>query len=105
MTDGAVKLLEEEYPSTRKVRNVLDSNGDLSLVQSKKTSSAGYWNYAQNFTYSAAGAVTSMQLGNGTWEKTVFNPRLQPKEIALGRTSGATNLLKERDERYGVSQT
>ena len=29
------------------------------------TAQAGLWNYAKNFTYNAAGAVTSMQLGNG----------------------------------------
>jgi hypothetical protein len=94
------QLLEQEYPSTRVVKNVLDDNGDLSLVQSRKFANTGYWNYAQNFTYNAAGAVTSMQLGNGVWEKTEFNSRLQPIQIALGKTPGATNLLK-LDYSYG----
>jgi RHS repeat-associated protein len=96
-------LDEETYPSTRVVKNQLDSNGDLSAVESKKTLSAGFWRYADTFTYSAAGAVTSMQLGNGLWEKTVFNSRLQPTQIGLGTTTGTTGLLR-LDYSYGTTQ-
>jgi YD repeat-containing protein len=77
-------LIEQQYPSGRKVKNVLDSSGDLTLVQSSKDTNSGYWNYASSFTYNPAGAVTSMQLGNGRWESTTFNSRLQPTQIALG---------------------
>lgn len=87
-------LIEEKYPSGRIVKNVLDNNGDLSMVQSKKNSSYGYWNYADNFTYTAAGAVSSMQLGNFKWESTEFNSRLQPTQIALGTTQAAYDILK-----------
>lgn len=87
-------MIEETYPSTRKVKNVLDNNGDISIVQSKKTSTAGYWNYANNFTYNVAGNVTSMQLGNGRWESMTFNSRFQPTQIALGTTANATDTLK-----------
>ncbi|MEQ1922405.1 MAG: RHS repeat-associated core domain-containing protein [Pyrinomonadaceae bacterium] len=90
-------LIEETYPSGRVVKNVLDNNGELEIVQSKKNSSAGYWNYAENFTYNPAGAVTAMQLGNGHWESTTFNSRLQPTQIALGTTGTSTlayDLLK-----------
>lgn len=90
--DGS--LDEETYPSTRVVKNVLDANGDLAMVESKKTSSTGYWNYAKSFTYNAAGAVTSMQLGNGHWESTSFNNRLQPEQIYLGTVQGDNDLLK-----------
>jgi hypothetical protein len=38
--------------------------------------------------------VSSLHLGNGTWESTVFNSRLQPEQIALGGTQAATSLLK-----------
>jgi hypothetical protein len=48
----------------------------------------------------SAAAVTSMQLGNGRWESTQFNNRLQPIRIALGTTKNATNLLK-LDYTYG----
>ena len=96
-------LTEETYPSGRVVKNVLNSNGDLSIVQSKKNSNMGYWNYADSFTYTAAGAVSSMQLGNGKWESTTFNSRLQPTQIALGTTQGATDKLK-LDFSYGTTQ-
>ena len=95
-------MVEQTYPSGRVVKNVIDGNGDLSIVQSRKNASHGYWNYANSFTYNAAGAVTSMQLGNGRWESTQFNSRLQPTQIALGATNGATNLLK-LDYSYGTT--
>ena len=87
-------LIEEKYPSGRTVKNVLDAGGDLAIVQSSKNVAAGYFNYAKNFTYTAAGAVSSMQLGNGKWESTIFNNRLQPTQIALGTTNGGTDQLK-----------
>lgn len=95
-----VALIEQQYPSGRVVKNVLDTNGDLSIVQSKKNANSGFFDYAKNFTYAAAGAVTSMQLGNGRWESTTFNSRLQPTQIALGATQGTSNLLK-LDYSYG----
>jgi RHS repeat-associated protein len=96
-------LIEETYPSGRKVKNILDANGSLSQVQSKKNQSTGYWNYADGFTYNAAGDVTSVQLGNGHWESSNFNSRLQPTRIALGTTANGTDLLK-LDYSYGTGQ-
>jgi hypothetical protein len=96
-------LTEQQYPSGRVVRNVLDNDGSLSMVQSKRNASFGYHAYASSFNYNAAGAVTSMQLGNGRWESTVFNSRLQPVQIALGSTgtgAQAYDLLK-LDYGYG----
>ena len=38
------------------------------------------------------GAISAMKLGNGLWEHTNFNSRLQPTQIGLGTTStGATS--------------
>jgi len=71
-------------------------------VKGKKNASSGYWNYAQNFTYTPSGAVTSLQLGNGHWESTTFNSRLQPTQIALGSTTSAIDLLK-LDYGYGMT--
>jgi RHS repeat-associated protein len=96
----AGQLVEETYPSTRKVKNLLDTEGEISAVKSKKNSASGYWNYADNFKYNPMGAVSSVQLGNGSWESTLFNNRLQPKEINLGKTPGATNVLRLQYE-YG----
>jgi hypothetical protein len=94
-------LIEETYPSTRKVRNTLDARGGLAEVESRKNSASAYWSYANSFTYNAAGAVTAMRLGNGLWESTAFNARLQPTQIALGNMPGTTNLLK-LDYDYGL---
>ncbi|MFN0139497.1 MAG: hypothetical protein ACKVQW_05355, partial [Pyrinomonadaceae bacterium] len=93
-------LVEQKYPSGRVVKNVFEANGDLSMVQSKKTPNSGFFNYAKHFTYAASGAVTSMQLGNGRWESTAFNSRLQPTQIALGTVQNATDKLK-LDYSYG----
>ncbi len=95
-------LIEQTYPNGRKVVNELDVSGDLARVKSRKNSGQAYWNYANHFTYNAAGAVTSMQLGNGRWESTGFNSRLQPTQIALGATQGTTNLL-DLDYTYGMT--
>ncbi len=87
-------LIEQQYPSGRKVQNVLDNDGQLEMVKSRKNASSGYWAYANNFTYSAAGAIKSMQLGNGMWESTVYNNRLQPTQIALGTVKDGYDRLK-----------
>jgi RHS repeat-associated protein len=87
-------LVEETYPSSRKVKNILDDGGSISLVQSRKNSSSGFWNYADSFTYTAAGAVSSVQLGNGHWESTQFNSRLQPTQIALGTVQNGFDKLR-----------
>ena len=95
------------------MKNVLDNNGELSLVQSARcgvvngvtatcSDPQGYFSYAKSFTYNAAGAVTSMQLGNGRWESTTFNSRLQPTQIALGAIQNGTDLLK-LDYTYGTT--
>ncbi|MBK7804189.1 MAG: hypothetical protein IPJ55_16325 [Chloracidobacterium sp.] len=76
-------MVEQQYPSGRVVKNTLDATGDLSMVTSKENSSAIYKTYVNDFTYNAAGAVTSMKLGNGKFESTQFNSRLQPTRIAL----------------------
>ena len=96
-------LTEQTYPSGRAVQNILDAEGNLSAVRSKKNSAAGYWNYADSFTYNSAGAAVSLQLGNGKWESTKFNSRFQPTRIALGNIQNAANLLK-LDFAYGTTQ-
>jgi RHS repeat-associated protein len=88
-------LIEETYPSGRKVQNVLDADGNLETVRSKKNALIPYWAYADKFTYDASGAVTKMQLGNGLWETASYDPeRLQVKMLGLGTTETTQNLLK-----------
>jgi RHS repeat-associated protein len=96
-------LIEQTYPSGRVVKNVLDGNGDLSIVQSKKNEDSGYWDYAKHFTYNPAGAVTSLQLGNGQWQSNQFNSRMQMTAAYLGSIQNTSNLLK-LDFNYGTSQ-
>jgi YD repeat-containing protein len=86
-------LIEETYPSGRVVRNTLNNDGNLSQVQSKKANDT-FRNYANSFNYTAAGAVSSMRLGNGKWENTQFNSRLQPTQIGLGSSATNQGLLK-----------
>ena len=87
-------LIEQTYPSGRVVKNVLDNEGDLAQVQSKKNASDIFRPYASNFVYTAAGAVSSMKLGNGKFENTAFNSRLQPTQIGLGSSATDQGLLK-----------
>jgi RHS repeat-associated protein len=94
-------LIEETYPSGRVVRNTLDVDGDLAQVQSKKLNGT-YQNYANAFTYTSAGAVSSIRLGNGKFENTTFNSRLQPIQIGLGSSATSQNLLKLNFD-YGVA--
>ncbi|MBK7706139.1 MAG: hypothetical protein IPJ30_10240 [Acidobacteria bacterium] len=93
-------LIEQTYPSGRAVRNTLDNDGDLIQVQSRKANDT-LRNYANGFTYTAAGAVAAMRLGNGKWESTEFNSRLQPTRIGLGGSASDQSLLK-LDYTYGV---
>lgn len=93
-------MLEQTYPSGRVVKTTLDTDGDLAQVESAKTQGGSLKVYASNFTYTAAGAVSSMRLGNGRFESTQFNSRLQPTQIALGSSQNSTNLLK-LDYGYG----
>jgi RHS repeat-associated protein len=86
-------LIEQTYPSGRVVKNTLDADGDLQQVQSRKLNGT-FQNYANAFTYTAAGVVSSMRLGNGKFENTSFNSRLQPTQIGLGSSATNQNLLK-----------
>ncbi len=87
-------LIEETYPSGRVVKNTLDDNGELEQVQSRKSPSYGYWQYAGSFSRDTSGNVTKMQLGNGRWETASYNSRGQVMQIGLGTTDADTGLLK-----------
>ena len=52
--------------------------------------------------YAAHGAVSAMKLGNGWWEHSNFNARLQPIQIGLGTTSSNSTTLR-LDYTYGSS--
>ncbi len=87
-------LIEQTYPSGRKVKSTLDADGNLAQVHSRNSSTDIWRPYASNFVYTAAGAVSSMKLGNGRFENTAFNSRLQPTQIGLGSSATNQGLLK-----------
>ncbi|MBP6212839.1 MAG: hypothetical protein KA447_07320 [Pyrinomonadaceae bacterium] len=87
-------LVEEEYPSGRKVKNEFETDGDLARVTSAKNAASVFAQYVSNFSYTASGGISQMRLGNGRWETAKFNPRLQVKELGLGASATDTGLWK-----------
>ena len=86
-------LTEETYPSGRKVKNMIDTDASLAKVETQPTGGS-YATRAESFAYTAAGAVSSMQLGNGKWETAQFNSRLQPTQLGLGTSATDQSLWK-----------
>ncbi|HEY9401489.1 MAG TPA: hypothetical protein VIQ24_02260, partial [Pyrinomonadaceae bacterium] len=99
---GALK--SQTYPSGRIVEFKYDADGDLSEAAGKRNAVDTPKLYASEFSYTAAGAVEQMHLGNGLWEKTVYNSRLQVTQMGLGTAAGNTSLLK-LEMNYGASAT
>lgn len=87
-------LVEEEYPSGRKVKNEFESDGDLSRVTSAKNAASVFAPYVSNFSYTASGGISQMRLGNGRWETAQFNNRMQVTELGLGYSSANSGLWK-----------
>lgn len=94
-------LISQTYPSGRMVTTSYDTDGNLANVSSKSNSTATPGTYASAFRYTPAGAIQSMKLGNGRFESTLFNSRLQPIEIGLGTSVNNKNLLK-LNYAYGI---
>ena len=86
-------LTEETYPSGRKVKNTIAPDASLSKVETMP-SGGSYATRAESFAYTAAGAVSAMQLGNGKWENAQFNSRLQPTQLGLGTSATDQSLWK-----------
>jgi RHS repeat-associated protein len=93
-------LVQETYPSGRVVKNEFESDGDLSAVKGVKAGGGSLLRYASNFSYTSAGGVLQMQLGNLLWETAKFNERLQVYELGLGAGPTNTSLWKTNYE-YG----
>lgn len=86
-------LKSETYPSGRIVSASYDVVGRLNAINGQKTGEQNK-TYVTQLSYTASGAVKEMQLGNGLWEQTILNSRLQPTEIRLGTTQGGVDRLK-----------
>lgn len=96
-------LTSQIYPSGRVVQNSFDDAGSLSTVTGQAPSQPAK-TYASNFDYSLTdtGATSRLQLGNGRWERVIYNKRLQPILIGLGTAQGSTDVIKLE---YGYGTT
>jgi RHS repeat-associated protein len=98
-------LTREVYPSGKAVATEYDPAGRVAGV--KKEGSNYYvgavaTDASNRIQYTAHGAIKALKLGNGLWEHTNFNPRLQPIQIGLGtNTSNSTTL--RLDYTYGTT--
>lgn len=103
--DLSGNLTSETYPSGRIILPEYDSAGRIAGV--KKQGGSYYVGAAptdlnNRIQYAAQGAISSLKLGNGLWEHTLFNSRLQPTEIGLGISSTDSSTLKLN---YGYGST
>jgi RHS repeat-associated protein len=95
--DLAGNMRTQKYPSGIIVETEFDAGGSIAGV---KNPAGGYFagaaptDDANRIQYTAHGAVSDMRLGNGSWEHTVFNDRLQPVEIGLGTQKSSNDRLK-----------
>ena len=87
-------LVEEKYPDGRVVQNEFNSNGDLARVFGRANAAASEKTYANSLSYTAAGGISRMRLGNGRWETAQFNNRLQMTELGLGSSATDASLWK-----------
>jgi RHS repeat-associated protein len=99
-------MATETYPSGKVIETQFDGAGRIAGV--KKQSASGYiagaasTENANRLQYTAHGAASVMKLGNGLWEHTNFNSRLQPTQIGLGTTSTTSGTL-QLDYGYGTT--
>ena len=91
--DLAGNMSSQTYPSGRVVTTTFDAAGRVGGVTGQKIGEANK-TYASAFSYTAHGAVSQVQLGNQLWEHTIYNNRLQPREIGLGTTPTDAGKLK-----------
>lgn len=100
----ASEMTSQTYPSGRVVQTEYDGAARLAGVKNQSTGL--YWAGASaadtvnRIQYASHGAVSAMKLGNGKWEHTNFNNRLQPSQIGLGASSADSSTLK-LDYTYG----
>jgi YD repeat-containing protein len=99
--DLAGNVIMQTYPSGRVVTTSYDTANRLSGVSGQK-SGEGPKTYASSFSYTAHAGLQAVQLGNGLWEHTRYNARLQPIQIGLGTSSTDASVL-QLDYAYGTT--
>lgn len=99
-------LVSQIYPSGRIVKTEYDRAGRIAGVKNNTTGTyyagAASADAANRLQYSATGGVQAMKLGNGLWEHTNFNARLQRTQIGLGSASTNSSIL-QLDYSYGTN--
>lgn len=106
----AGELTSEQYPSGRVVKTDYDAAGRMAGVRNQATNfyyAGGDPTLANNpnvITYAANGAALKTRLGNGLWEHTNYNSRLQATQIGLG-TSGTDSSTLQLDYTYGTDDS
>lgn len=85
------------YPSGRVIETKYDAAGRMAGVKDQASgiyyAGASDSDTTNQMKYAPHGAVAVMKLGNGLWEHTTFNNRLQPTQIGLGTSSVDSSTL------------
>src|ERR1043165_9356877 len=101
---GAITSLS--YPSGRVVTTDYDDAARVAGVKNNATGAyyagAASTDATNRVQYTPTGAIKAMKLGNGLWEHTNFNSRLQPIQIGLGSASTNSSVL-QLDYDYGTT--
>jgi YD repeat-containing protein len=104
--DFAGNLVSQVYPTGRVVNTQYDAAGRMAGTSNQSTGAYYAGAVATDSTnriqYSAHGAMKDVKLGNGLWEHTNFNSRLQPTQIGLGTSSTNSSVL-QLDYNYGTT--
>ncbi len=94
------------YPSGRVIENRYDVAGRMAGVKDQQSgvyyAGAVESDATNRIQYAPHGAVKVMKLGNGLWEHTDFNSRLQSTQIGLG-TSGTDSSTIGLTYNYGTT--
>lgn len=91
-------LIQENYPSGRKIRNDFGIEGKLARVFGEFNGQTK--TYANSISCLPTGAIERMKLGNGLWETAKYNSRQQITELGLGNSSANSEIWRVKYE-YG----
>ena len=87
LTYPSGRVIETRYDSAGRVVGVKDQQSGIYYAGAVESDATNRMQYAAN------GAVQVMKLGNGLWEHTDFNSRLQTTQIGLGTSSTDSSTL------------
>ncbi|MFL6285816.1 MAG: RHS repeat domain-containing protein [Pyrinomonadaceae bacterium] len=96
--DLAGDLASEKYPSGKVVETEYDGAGRVAGVRNNAT--GAYYaggaasDAASRIRYAAHGTAEALRLGNGLWEQTSFNSRLQVEQTGLGVSATDSSRLR-----------